>query len=83
MSKKKAKQKKDVVKVVAFEDSNKKVRLTDDGIDFEFENTPENIDRAFQLISGVLDRQASNAIIATAASIIIAAARCIIPGIVQ
>lgn len=69
MTKKKAKN--EIVKAVSFEESNKRIRIKDNGFDVEFENTSDNIDRALHTISGVNDRRASNAIISMAANSVI------------
>jgi hypothetical protein len=63
-----SKKKKQIVKRIPYDESNKRVRITEEGIDCDFEKTTENINKAFQRISGVSDRLASNAIITTAAN---------------
>ena len=58
--------KKEIVKAVNYEDSNKKLRLTDDGLDFEFDPSTENIKKAYQNMSGVNDQLASSTLIGRA-----------------
>ncbi len=58
------KAKKTITKVIPYEQRNKRIRVTDDSMEFEFENTSENINKALQRVSGVSDRQAVYAIIA-------------------
>jgi len=59
--------KKEIVKAVKYEDSNKKLRITDVSLDIEFDDTDENINKAYQRMSGVDDELASNILIGRAA----------------
>ncbi|MBQ0721713.1 MAG: hypothetical protein KBT88_16100 [Gammaproteobacteria bacterium] len=58
----------EIVKAISFEESNKRIRLTDDGVEFEFENNKENMTKAFQRMSGCSDKKASNSILSGVAN---------------
>ena len=60
--------KKEIVKAVKYEDSDKKIRVTDESLEYEFEHTNENINKAYQRMSGINDEQASNELIGCAAA---------------